>query len=90
MEDDTSILNGVFGSGVARGTNPGEPLSGPGKDSKFEYNLARETFDLTRFPSEVGETRSQQFKLVSMPNGGTLGKLSFEIFGRFEVTRRVQ
>ncbi len=89
FEDDTSVLSGIFGSRVARGANPGEPLSGPSRDMNFEYNVARETFDLTRFPEGLGENR-QQFKLVSMPNGGDKGNLSFEIFGRFEVTRRAQ
>jgi hypothetical protein len=89
FEDDTSILSGIFSSRVARGANPGEPLSGPSRDANFEYNVARENIDLTRFPSGLGET-VQEFKLVSMPNGGALGNLSFEIYGRFEVTRRMQ
>ena len=85
-EDDVSIFGGMFGVG----DGPSPPLTGPSRTSKFEHNLASDILDLTRFPSEVGETRSQQFKLVSMPNGGNLGNLSFEILGRFEITRRVQ
>ena len=85
-EDDLSIFGGMFGSGDL----PSPPLTGPSRSTNFEHNVASEIFDLARFPSEVGETRSQQFKLVSMPNGGNLGNLSFEIHGRFEITRRVQ
>lgn len=84
-EDDVSILSGTFGP-----PDIDPPLKGPSRSSKAEFNLAQETFDLTRFPTEVGETRSQQFKLVSMPNGGDRGHLSFEIHGRFEITRRAQ
>ena len=90
LEDDAVSLGGIFGSGVARGTAIGPPLDGPAKDSNSEYNVARGTFDLTAFPSEVGQTRSQQFKLVSLPNGGYLGRLSFEVYGYFEITRRVR
>lgn len=86
VEDDSTIFGAQFGTG----SDPGPPLSGPSRSSKAEFNLAQETFDLTRFPTEVGETRSQQFKLVSMPNGGGRGHLSFEIHGRFEITRRAQ
>lgn len=89
FEDDTSILSGIFGSRVARGTNPGEPVSGPSRDMHFEYNVAQETIDLTRFPGGLGEN-VQQFKLVSMPNGGGLGNLSFAVYGHFEITRRAR
>jgi hypothetical protein len=75
---------------IARGTGISEPLSGPSRDHYSEYNVARETIDLTRYPSEVGETRSYPFKLVSMPNGGNLGNLSFEVYCRFEITRRAK
>lgn len=85
-EDDTPFLGTKFGAGDAASA----PLTGPSRGENFEFNVALDTLDLTRFPSDVGETRSYQFKLVSMPNGGNLGNLSFEIYGRFEVSRRVQ
>lgn len=77
-------------SSAARGTEISPPLSGPGRDSHTEYNVARETIDLTRYSSEVGETRSYQFKLVSMPNSGSLGDLSFEADVRIEITRHAR
>ena len=85
VEDDVSIFGGA-----ARGTGISPPVSGPSKDANFEWNVARETIDLTRYPSEVGQTRSERFTLVSMPNGRSLGNLSFEVHGRFEITRRAQ
>lgn len=75
---------------IARGTEISEPLSGPRRDSHSEYNLARDTIDLTRYSSEVGETRSYRFKLVSMPNGGSLGNLSFEVDVRVDITRHAR
>lgn len=81
IEDD----RGPF-SNIARGDGIGEPLGGPSSDTNFTRNVARDTLDLTRFPSEPGETRSYQFKLASMPGG----KLGFEIYGHFEITRKAR
>ena len=85
VEDDVSIFGGA-----ARGPGLSPPVSGPSKDANFEWNVARETIDLTRYPSEVGQTRSERFTLVSLPNGGHLGNLSFEVHGRFEITRHAR
>ena len=86
VEDDTPFLNGVFGTGGARGSGQGPPLEGPSSTKHFDYNVAKDTIDLTSYPSELGETRSQTFRLVSNPNG----KLNFEVYGHFEITRRAQ
>lgn len=85
VEDDVSIFGGA-----ARGTGISPPVSGPSKDNNFEWNVARETIDLTRYPSEVGQPRSERFTLVSMPNGRHLGNLSFEVYVRIEITRHAQ
>jgi hypothetical protein len=49
--------------------------------------VAKDEWDLTRFPSALGEIYRQEFKLVSMPNGGGKGDLSFEVHGHWEITR---
>ena len=60
------------------------PLSSPGKGQNQEFNLARDSFDLTQHP---GETTSFDFQLKSAENGGDRGDLSFVVFGRVEITR---
>jgi hypothetical protein len=79
IDDDT----GPF-SRLARGTGVAAPLDGPGHTDSADLNVAREVIDLTRFPSEPGQTRSQPFTLTSMPGG----RLAFEIYGHFEITRK--
>jgi len=86
VESDTPFLNGVFGKGGARGSGQAPPLDGPSSTKHFDYNVAKETIDLTSYPSELGATRSQTFQLVSNPNG----RLKFEVYGHFEITRRAQ
>jgi len=66
------------------------PLDGPKDSGLTEENVAKDEWDLTRFPTAPGETYRQEFKLVSMPNGGNKGDLSFEVYGHWEVTRSQQ
>jgi hypothetical protein len=87
VEDDTSDFR-IFG-GVARGDGLAPPVEGPAKTSDFEYNVASASFDLTLYPTGLGETRPE-FKLVSMPNGRLLGNLSFVVSGHLEITRSAQ
>ena len=62
---------------------------GPGKlNDDYEHNAAADNWDLGRFSTKPGETYRQRFKLVSKPNGGDKGNLSFEIHGYWEVMRR--
>jgi hypothetical protein len=63
------------------------PLDGPNDSGLTEENVAKDEWDLTRFPTAPGETYRQEFKLVSMPNGGNKGDLSFEVYGHWEITR---
>ena len=66
------------------------PLDGPNDTGLTEENVAKDEWDLTRFPSAPGETYRQEFKLVSMPNGGGKGDLFFEVSGHWEITRSQQ
>jgi hypothetical protein len=66
------------------------PRYGPKKTNTndYEWNYASDKWDLGRFSTKPGEPFRQQFKLVSMPNGGDQGNLSFEVHGYWEITRR--
>lgn len=48
--------------------------------------MAKDEWDLSRFPTVPGETHRQEFKLASMPHGDK-GDLSFEVYGHWEITR---
>jgi hypothetical protein len=81
IEDDTTPF-----SQVARGTGISEPLTSAGSDKNYDWNVAQKTFDLTLYPTELGQTRTESFTLVSIP----YGNLTFQVHGRFEITRRAQ
>ena len=63
------------------------PLTKPQDTGVSEENVANSEWDLTRFQTAPGETYRHVFKLVSLPNGGDKGDLSFEIHGYWEITR---
>lgn len=62
----------------------GSPYNGPYMTDDGEFNVAKDKIDLTQFP---GNERRVQFELRSMPNGGNLGDLQFEVRGYIIITR---
>jgi hypothetical protein len=72
-DDDSNIVNHGF-------TDAGlPPLVAPGKTTAYDENVAKDTFDLTKY----GDNETVHFALNTMPGGD----LKFTIFGHLEITR---
>ena len=72
-DDDSNVFN----SGFTDADYP--PLIAPGATSAYDENVAKDTFDLTRY----ADNETVNFVLNTMPGGS----LKFRIFGHLEITR---